>query len=443
MRRCYRVVALAVIFGLCAGAATAGAQTFTPGVPVSGANGYIEYIPGNLPLIFSAPHGGDLQPASIPLRTAIACGEDDFSTTRDLNTAELALAVQAAFLGRTGKYPHIIINRLHRNRLDANRPVDGAACGNADAIQAWTEFQHFINVAKAAVIAEHGKGFYTDLHGHGHAIPRLELGYNITATALRRSDPELDGDPAIAASSSINTFSQQSPRSFSALLRGQTALGTLFANGGYPAVPGEQDPMPLEGQLFFSGGFNTREHGCMDGGTICGVQIEANNAGIRNTATNRANFAMKLVEVYDEYLSSNYDIHLPDPPAPDPLGHEIVVDNDNDNNSRDRAWFEASANWSLSTNNTQRFLTNFRFTQAANVQDDGAEYFFLVNRPGTYKIDAWWPSATTRSTGVSYRVFEVESGLLFADLLKNQRITAVSGTIWAHSISPRWHGERC
>src|SRR5688572_32407058 len=132
MRREIRVIA-AMTFAIAAVqllAAPATAQTFVPGTPVFGANGYIEYIPGNLPIIVSAPHGGALIPAAIPLRTAAACGEDDFSTVRDLNTEELARAIQAAFYGRTGKYPHIIINRLHRNRLDANRPVEGAACGN-------------------------------------------------------------------------------------------------------------------------------------------------------------------------------------------------------------------------------------------------------------------------------------------------------------------------
>ena len=41
-------------------AAPAMAQTFVPGTPVFGANDYIEYIPGNLPIIVSAPHGGAL-----------------------------------------------------------------------------------------------------------------------------------------------------------------------------------------------------------------------------------------------------------------------------------------------------------------------------------------------------------------------------------------------
>jgi hypothetical protein len=268
--------------------------TFTPGVSYFGANGYIEYIAGNLPIIISAAHGGTLQPASIPLRTAAACGDDDFSTTRDLNTDALALAIQAAFFGRTGKYPHVIVNRLHRNRLDANRPLDGGACANAEAMQAWTEFQDYIAIAKAAVTADHGKGWFTDLHGHGHAIQRLELGYNMTGATLRNDDATLNGDPAFEAATSISVFSAESPRAFTDLLRGQTALGTLFANAGYPAVPGLQDPAPAEGQAFFSGGYNTRAHGCMDGGAICGVQIEANLTGVRDTASSRADFAMKL-----------------------------------------------------------------------------------------------------------------------------------------------------
>jgi hypothetical protein len=402
--------------------------TFTPGISYFGANGYIEYIAGNLPIIISAAHGGTLQPASIPLRTATACGDDDFSTTRDLNTDALALAIQAAFFGRTGKYPHVIVNRLHRNRLDANRPLDGGACGNAEAMQAWTEFQDYIAIAKAAVTADHGKGWFTDLHGHGHAIQRLELGYNMTGATLRHDESTLNGDPAFEAATSINVFSAESRRSFTDLLRGQTALGTLFANAGYPAVPGLQDPAPAEGQAFFSGGYNTRAHGCMDGGAICGVQIEANLTGVRDTASSRADFAMKLVEVYDEYLSSNFDIYLPDPPPPQLPGHTVIVDNLNAANDPAWARFEASANWSSASNGNAWNPPSFRFAQASGAAtNDGAELFFLIARPGTYAVDAWWPAVATRSTGASYRVFEVDGGTLLADLLKNQR---VDGTMW-------------
>jgi hypothetical protein len=301
------VVALFVVLGP---PRLQGQEALVPGTSYFGTNEWIEYIPGDLPLIFSAPHGGGLTPSSIPVRTSASCGSDDFSTTRDANTEELTREILAAFFARTGKYPHVVINRLHRNRLDANREIDAAACGDPGAVQAWQEFHAFINTAKGAVLAEQGKGWYTDVHGHGHEVPRLELGYNMSATTLRRSDAELDTDPAFEASTAIKVFSQESPLSFSALLRGPTALGTLFERAGVRAVPSQQDPAPAEGEAFFSGGDNTRAHGCRDGGQICGVQIEHNRIGIRDTAENRAAYAARLVDVYEEYLSTNFDIFL-------------------------------------------------------------------------------------------------------------------------------------
>ena len=222
-------------------------------------------------------------------------------------------------------------------------------------------------------------------------------------------------------------FSQESPRSFSALLRGQTALGTLLAGGGYPAVPSQQDPAPADGDSFFSGGYNTRAHGCMDGGQICGLQIEANLTGVRDTASNRASFAMKLVEVYDEYLSTNFNIYLPDPPAPPAAGHTLVVDNNNALNDLAWARFNASTNWSNATN-SQQWENNFRLSSgSSSATNDGAEFFFLITTPGTYSVDSWWPALSTRSQSASYRVFEVDGGLLFADLTMNQR---TNGAQW-------------
>ncbi|NNM05492.1 MAG: hypothetical protein HKO65_10345, partial [Gemmatimonadetes bacterium] len=40
-----------------------------PGESYLGRNGYTEYLPGEVPLILSAPHGGDLRPAETPDRT--------------------------------------------------------------------------------------------------------------------------------------------------------------------------------------------------------------------------------------------------------------------------------------------------------------------------------------------------------------------------------------
>ena len=122
---------------------------YTPGQSYFGRNNYIEYVAGNAPVIYSAPHGGALTPAEIPDRTASSCG-GSATTTTDLNTIELVRAMRARHFARFGTYPHIIINHLTRRKLDANRTAEEAACGDAEALIALDEWHDFIDVAKAA-----------------------------------------------------------------------------------------------------------------------------------------------------------------------------------------------------------------------------------------------------------------------------------------------------
>ena len=57
-----------------------------------GRNNYITYYPGNLPLIISVSHGGDLTPQEIPDRSYGVL-------VTDLNTIELALSLGAPLFG--------------------------------------------------------------------------------------------------------------------------------------------------------------------------------------------------------------------------------------------------------------------------------------------------------------------------------------------------------
>jgi hypothetical protein len=108
----------------------------------------------------------------------------------------------------------------------------------------------------------------------------------------------------------VRTFSRESPLSFAELIRGPTSLGSLFAAEGYRAVPGGGDPAPLVGEDFFSGGYNSATWSCASGGTLCGVQIEAQVAGVRDTEASRAAFAAALVRVYSDFLSRNFGLVL-------------------------------------------------------------------------------------------------------------------------------------
>ncbi len=293
---------------------------FVAGQAYFGRNGYIEYIAGNTPIILSAPHGGALTPASIPDRTANACG-GAATTVTDANTAELVRVMQQRFFARFGSYPHIVISNLSRRKLDPNRRLVEAACGNADAATALTEWHEFIDVAKQAVLQASGKGWYMDIHGHGHAIQRLELGYLLADTDLDRTDAALDAAATFEKASSISTLSQFSSPPFSALLRGPSSLGSLYANNGFPSVPSASDPR-INGTDYFNGGENTRRHSCSSaatalGGTtdgeICGVQIEANFTGVRDNAVNRSRFADVTATVLEEFLRTHWALRIAPP----------------------------------------------------------------------------------------------------------------------------------
>lgn len=263
----------------------------TAGVSCFGTSNYIEYIPGDLPVVVSVPHGGALTPANIPDRTV-------GTTATDLNTIPLGQAVSAAFTAATGRAPHVVIVHLRRTKLDANREVVEAAQGNADAARAWNEYHAFIELAMSTVRQRYGTGFYMDLHGHGHAVPRLELGYMVTASTLNQSNAQLDA-ANVVMNSSLRLLAQGSALSSSALLRGPTSLGGLLESR-VRVVPSPSDPSPGADE-YFNGGYSTDRHTS----TLPGVQIECHYTGVRDTATARAAFADALVGALRTYLSTH------------------------------------------------------------------------------------------------------------------------------------------
>lgn len=314
-----RRIAALLVLSACGGdhTTTPGTTSFVPGQSYLGRNGYVEYLAGNAPVILTAPHGGALTPASIPDRTASACG-GTATTVTDANTLDLARSAQQRYFARFGTYPHVVLMHLSRRKLDANRTATEAACGNATALDALGEWHTFIEIAKSAVLRASGKGWYIDLHGHAHAVQRLELGYLLPASDLDRTNAELDATNAAEDRSSIRSLSLFSTASFSAALRGPNALGTLFEANGFRAVPSASDPV-IAGADYFNGGDNTLRHSCSSGagalggssfGQICGVQIEANFTGVRDNITNRERFGAALAVVLEQFLRTHWGLDL-------------------------------------------------------------------------------------------------------------------------------------
>jgi hypothetical protein len=265
---------------------TATATALTPGARYLGANEYVEFIAGD---IVSAPHGGALRPATIPDRSG------DVTTVRDTNTEELAREILDRFRARNVGTPHTIIMRLHRIKVDANRDSAEATLGNPQAWRAWREFQGFVEAARAAVVANQRPGFYIDLHGHGHEIQRLELGYLLTANDLAQTDAALNA-PAMVQKSSMRAHVNRTGQTLADAIRGPRGVGTLFQANGFPTVPSQQQPHPA-GAPYFTGGYNTARHASADGPLITGLQIEANMQGVRDNAANWRRFADALIDV--------------------------------------------------------------------------------------------------------------------------------------------------
>lgn len=274
---------------------------------IFGTNNYIEYQVGTLPLVISVPHGGDLEPATIPDRT---CNDPVYAT--DAFTVETALEIKDALFSATGCYPHIIISHLDRAKLDPNRNVADGACENPEAVVAWTEFHDFIEDARDAVNLEYnGQTFFVDLHGHGNPIQRIELGYLLYDDELELSDNTLNTAQYINYSSIQNLVSNNvNNYTHAQLLRGPFAFGTFLSNHNYPAVPSESIPSPGTTTNYFSGGYITANHTCYNpSAPINGLQMELNYGNVRDTPANRLAFALAFTQSVVAYMNKHFNMN--------------------------------------------------------------------------------------------------------------------------------------
>jgi len=271
------------------------------GMPDEGTGSYITFLPGNMPLIISIPHGGYLMPDEIPERPCVNSAKN-----QDIFTLEIGLGIRDAIHRMTGYYPYVIINNLHRTRLDPNRSIEEAADGNRNAGEAWLLFQGYIDSASALVTGEFEKGLFIDLHGHRHKIRRTELGYLLSAEELQFDDEMMDVGTFIEFSSIRNLVSTNSGAlSFSQLLRGPLSLGSMLCDLGYSAVPSSEIPSPAPGEPYFSGGYNTTRHGSSAGGTIDGIQVEL-DLDLRGELSRRDKLIEDLSKVLLDSLRTHY-----------------------------------------------------------------------------------------------------------------------------------------
>jgi N-formylglutamate amidohydrolase len=267
---------------------------------------YVDFTSGNIPLILSVPHGGKLKPKEIADRTC-----NNAVIVMDQFTIELAQAIMGEF-AKTGLKPYLIINKMHRSKMDANRNKSDAACGDKNAQAVWDLFHSQIQSSMVSINTKFQKGLFIDLHGHGNPKQRVELGYLLHDDELALPDTTLNSSALLEVSSIQNLANNNIAGIFHTdLLKGENAFGSLLDQAGFASVPSSKDPVPLASDNYFRGGYNTANYSSYKEGTIDGIQVECNRTGLRETAANRQAFAEAFVRTATAYLKAHYFTEIP------------------------------------------------------------------------------------------------------------------------------------
>ena len=276
------------------------------GETYQGRKGYTTYYPGNIPVILSIPHGGDISPSEISNRTYGV-------TVTDSNTIELGIAIRNYFYSNYNIRPYVIINNLKRTKLDANRDKAEAAQNNIYAERAFDEFHFYIEKAREDIISKFSTGILFDIHGHGINPDgfndlRTWIGYLLTAAELDNSNDYIDQNISIN-DVSIYSLLNSSGQTLSQLLSGPNSLGALFENNNYTALPSPESRSP-EGMRYFSGGYNTFRYGTNREFNFSSIQLEFPFQGLRDTPQSRTQFSSIFVDLVQEYFLIHLNIDL-------------------------------------------------------------------------------------------------------------------------------------
>jgi len=278
----------------------------------------VEYIMGNLPIIISVPHGGDLMPKECKTRRGLPW---KVVTCKDMYTVPLALKIKNQIIKETGKYPHIVICRLHRKKIDMNRDWDSNWDDDDIRVQtAWKDFHSFLDIAKGKAIEDYETGFLIDLHGQPKE--RTMVGYGLSGSKLKKDAEEIE---KMANSSSLrylfNNYNK-SKCSFTDLIRGVNSIGSLIESSCsnleddtgdeyYLCVPSSSMVKPVGN--YFGGAYNLKRHcGLLDEfqdsfPEISGIQLEC-SPNLRKHHQDK--FSKGMTKALIKFLNVHYDMNI-------------------------------------------------------------------------------------------------------------------------------------
>lgn len=218
---------------------------------------YITTRTGRIPIVISAPHGGDKLIPGVTERKDR--GQLYFETVRDLRTAELAERIAVHLARRLGGPPFVVIARFDRRHIDANRaPADAyTPPGNDGPKAVYHAFHTALANASAEIERTWGAGLLIDIHGQALLPDRIIRGTRNGQTVKHLLGRH--GSPSI---------------------EGPNSLFGALAKLGYKIAPTGAVGDTVE--RHFTGGHIVDTHGSAEGGRIDAIQVEV-GSNYRNT----------------------------------------------------------------------------------------------------------------------------------------------------------------
>jgi N-acetyl-anhydromuramyl-L-alanine amidase AmpD len=116
----------------------------------------------------------------------------------------------------------------------------------------------------------------------------------------------------------------------------------------------------------------------------------------------------------------------------------LIIDSNNANNNTSQGYIEVSANWVSSTNVAGYYGTGY-YAAPTQAISDPATFWFYLPAAATKTIDAWWTSATDRSTTAPFLIVN-SSGTRLATVNVNQQINGGKwNTLGTWSFPAGWN----
>ena len=226
---------------------------------------------GSLPIILTAPHGGQESVPEVPLRTG-------GPTLRDAGTLELAQAIAKRIAEALGNSPYVVAARFGRKFIDANR-AEAEAFETPEAKSVYRAYHNCIRDFVSEVKGKFpGGALLLDIHG--------------------QSD-----DPRVIHRGTRNgiTVSRLVQRHGPTALIGEKSILGYLQSKGYQVFPSSTQIVEPSEDRRFIGGYTVFAYGSNNPEGIDAIQVEIGK-DIRSDRAFTENLAEAIVIFYRAYL---------------------------------------------------------------------------------------------------------------------------------------------